>query len=476
MAGTGIDERINTACLEDDDVLIEIQDMALRRASAVAVRLKPISFDRHTTVMSKLKALKQFVYSLAPKFINMDYPYADTEWTQFPIKYNAQYRSYHGVQYRDDIADDEEHNLNVLPQIGSSFDNKSIDLYRKFLHNLVYWLKKFRYVEYRNSQVAYYNRTLQRAWNWSQGFDPVDGSLEYDAYENGTHVPDKSVSELKRGTTGRVYRNSASTFPNGSLVQGSTYSQEAKGYRRLLQRNTPLYEGIEKWSGMTMTNIPENIIFQNPTVYQATALIYVIPYAYRDQSNNVYKDEIIDEVTQLDAGTVETWGDHNQFSATKYNSTAGRYSNTTDVKRRSQWKQTNSDTKQGTTERVVETNWSEDGERSAVILDETTTVPFYVPSSNYHDVDEVINPGFFNTTLTNPKYEAGSIPPHDQITIEVCTTDTMPILPYPTPEHVGTSCYTYDVYSRAQASYIIIDYWVPVLDYGDFVIPEPEEP
>lgn len=457
-----IEERIKQAKLEDEDILNEIQVMVFQRASAARVNLTPLVLDLHTPVMSKIQSMRQFIHSLAPKFINMDYPYADTEWTEFPVQYSV-----------DQIRRDDDHNLNVLPQALSCFDDDSVDLYRKFLGNVVYWLKKFRYISYQYSDIAYCNRSLKREWNWRQDWSPIDGTITYDAYENGEHVPDKTLAELVNGTSGTVYMDSAQQFTGGrSYTSATTSDHYQKTWDRLMRRNMPLYEGLIRTPQGSISNIPENAIIQNPTCYKAKARLYYLPGTHGSRTNHM---EWLDEkmvVTDLDNGTVEVWGDNNQFSATRYSSTAGYEDNRRYVEHNSDWKEIWSVHSEGTTKRTIETNWSSDGERSVVISDETETIPFYCPSSNYHSETESHHPGFLGTTMQHPWYDAGPVSPYDKITIPVAATDNMPSLPMPTPTYVGEDKYVYGVSSDAMKWYYMQGVWCPVLDFEDYEIPE----
>ena len=83
-----------TACLETEAILTELLDMIQCRASVVDKRgtsLRDLgqSFPHNATVIDKIQWLRDMIWTLAPKFVDMDYPYFDKTWTEFPKFFSA---------------------------------------------------------------------------------------------------------------------------------------------------------------------------------------------------------------------------------------------------------------------------------------------------------------------------------------------------------------------------------------------------
>ena len=475
-----IEERIETCGLEDATVLMEIQKMALKRASAVDVNLSPWTFDRQLVVLQKLINLKSMVYALAPKFINMDYPYWDLNWYEFPKTYSTSYSR----NNRDDLADDEEHAINVLPQVGASFDAESMAIYRKFLKNLVYWLKRFRYVR---STLSEYDETYSRQWEWNKWADPSSLEYKYSAMEQNhslENVDASTLAALMSSGEGVIYRTN---YP-GSKIQSLSVDMNsalnaAKYYDHT--RNGPLTtvqdEGWGTQVPKNIENIPHNLITANPTCFSVEGLWFVVPNfmpTWR-HTNTV--------VTELDSGTTIRWGDQNQFSGTEYGRVATSTVTENFTYRRNAPKRTLYETIQrnvsGTGHRTMTaTRWSSDGTRSYDYehVDEPNTQSPW--SRNEWGEDKYVYPTFGGlipplTEGVLPCFSIGEIAPHGSKTFTVCDQHSLPTdYPVPTIKYPQGETFVWGASSYCSISYNGSTKWWPILDFGDFVIPEPEEP
>lgn len=479
-----IEERIETCGLEDATVLMEIQDMALKRASAVDVNLTALTFDRQFTVLQKLINLKSMVYALAPKFINMDYPYWDLNWYEFPKNYSAEYRYYHGTTYRDDIADDEEHNLNSLPQVGASFDDESMAIYRKFLKNLVYWLRRFRYVW---STRSWWDETYYRQWEWKKWANTSTLEYEYSALEQHhslENVDASTLATLISSGEGVVYRtnphqnpsNSISVDINSALGVAKYYDHTWNGPLKLIQE-----EDVGTQSPRNIENIPHNLMTPNPSCFTVEGLWFVVPNFIPTwtHTNAV--------ITELDSGTSKTWGSQSQYSATQYSSTASSAVTETFTYRRNEPKRTVYETIQrnesGTGHHTkTSTRWSSDGTRSYEYEHINEPDSYSPDSSNTWKEEKYVYPTFGGLVppLTEgvlPCFSIGEIAPHTVKTFTVCDQHSLPTdYPIPTLKFPQGETFVWNRQSSCSIRYSGSTKWFPVLDFGDFVIPEPEEP
>lgn len=475
-----IEERIETCGMEDATILMEIQEMALKRASAVDVNLSPWTFDRQLVVLQKLINLKSMVYALAPKFINMDYPYWDLNWYEFPKTYSTSYRG----NNRDDLADDEEHAINVLPQVGASFDAESMAIYRKFLKNLVYWLKRFRYVR---STLSEYDETYSRQWEWTKWADPSSLEYKYSALEQGhslENVDESTLATLISSGEGVIYRTN---YPGSKIQSLSVSVDSALGVTKYYDHtwNGPLTTvQDEDWgtqSPKNIVNIPHNLITANPTCFSVEGLWFVVPNFIPSwtHTNTV--------ITELDSGTTRRWGNQNQFSGTEYEGVASSSETETFTYRKNEPKRTVYETVErnvsGTGHHTkTSTRWSSDGTRSYEYehINEPDSASPY--SGNTWSEEKYVYPTFGGLVppLTEgvlPCFSIGEIPPHESKTFTVCDQHSLPTdFPIPTLKFPQGETFVWSVESSCSIRYNGSTKWWPILDFGDFTIPEPEEP
>lgn len=114
-----------------------------------------------TPDLNRLKELRNAIRSLAPAFVNFENEgYQWQAWSRFPIAYTAA-----------DVMGG-EHSLAILPTPGSPESNAELlAVYRAFLENCAWWLKRFRYVDV--SGQSYYTRKSEAngSYNWAQYSD-----------------------------------------------------------------------------------------------------------------------------------------------------------------------------------------------------------------------------------------------------------------------------------------------------------------
>lgn len=460
---------------EESDPFKKVTDMILTRASAIGSNssaFKRLYFDHVPTQIDRLQLIRDAVYALAPNFVNMDYPYWDYCWAKFPQFYS-----------QDMIDRDEEHSLNILPTNLCSFNESSLDLYHKFMDNAVYWLQKFRYARCKNSW-------RNKKFNLTISYDKVykyfrNGQIEYynwhyyrDADGQSVDYPDMTINWLRNYSTGWVYDDGLDQNTENGF---SVYLREYHNIYKIM--DTPGREDLPMQDidpdrdnyGREIQYMPQDIIGGNPSGYQAELLWFIINEGYKNQWTKSKNEVAITEYEQI--GTVR-WGSQNQFSAPQYSPTEGTELTASYVSRRNDYKETESDLKSGTTERKVKTNWSDDGTRSAVISDTTTSISHYVPSGETINVSQHAHPTFGFVTFsadTWPCFSAGMIEPHGSLSYHVCdqTSLLLPTWGELTQPYVDQN-YQYRWEEQSLLNYWGTTQWIPILDFGDYIIPEPE--
>lgn len=490
-AEPGLMERLDNAGLEDAGLLEEIQQMAMVRASVVKVNLSGLAFSLHTPVIDKLKALRQMVYTLAPNFINMDYPYWDLTWVKFPQMFCV--ATHHGQgswdpDTVDEIGNDEEHNLNVLPQFGSSFDDESIAIYRKFLKNLVYWLQKFRYIV---SKQTAYDMRYKRTWQTRTDWDDWDWQYELLSLRiNGQSYTDPiPISTLKSSNEGvqQDYYPPSSFIKESISVEGREFRNSDKTFTyRSRWSDIPLTE-IDPYTdnyGYEISGVPGNLTTNNPTGLPVTLSWFIVPSAGgRNAKGNPVKKELNEYiVTQTKKSHQETWGSQSQYTEWSYSATAATDMHSDYESHRDSFKETSYEMEGETRYQKRVTNWSEDGERSAVVESEDHPIEPWTPHSSQSDRTEkrFVYPNFGLTTLqegVRPCFEAGVIQPHASLTYHVCDQSSLinPGLSEIVSQYVGQDQFKWGITLWSSIDLSFTTRWVPVLDFGDFTIPDPEE-
>lgn len=463
--------------LEDSNCLNEIVDMLMTRASAVGVSLtghKEYAFDYQCTQLDKLMYIRNAVLNLASNFINMDYPYWDYCWSKFPQFYSADY-----------INRDEEHNLNILPTHFSSFDNESVRLYHKFLDNVVYWIRKFRYARARKSwrtkqfnlrcsydkQLFYYQSSGTPVYSW--------GSYYYDQDGHAVYVEDDSFTptDVWQYATGYVYRDTPSITNDGSFsVQIWDYHHLNKAFvvpGRYADMPLQNVDPYRQNNGREMSYIPEDLVTRNPSCYVAEVLWFIVP------NPTSYKKELNEDVvTEVEQSQYHTWGSQSQFGAWSYNATEGTHEQTEYRIRRNDYKEVDYQFRNESSKRHRVTNWSDDGTRSAVISDTTESASHYYPSSQEDRTISQVEFPYpslvpFNST-SRPCFSAGMIEPHGSVSYHVCDQSSvlLPSWTPPTPHYVDNN-YCFGVNEWASLEYYGHTRWVPIFDFGDYLTEMP---
>lgn len=472
-----LDADLDNATLEDATPLIEIQEMAAVRAGAVKVNFTPTNFFETAPSESALKKLRDLVYALGKEFINMDYPYYYLGWALFPLRFtngNPQADAEGSRRpHREPLGTygmyiNREHPIEDIPPIDSCFDSDTVEKYRTFLKNLVYWLRKFRYV-----RMPYWTtKTFKRKWSWSNYW--WSGQMNEEAYENGLSS-NKSLGSLKSGGEGTVVTNYIQYWDQTAFsTQGSIDRHQQKYWDH--ERNGPLQEHTDNYYDFEIAQIPENVVVPNPTAYAVTAYCYMSPEVNIDRGQFFIEDDWT-WITDADTRTI-TWGYENQYTGTYYDAENGERSNTRKSFRNGQMKEIYSDTIVDNTRREITTAWTDDGSRSVVLEDNSSSYGNLY--TYWHSIDERLFEDFHFTngmasSSVQPCRNLGTINPHENLVWEVCTQSTIPTtrLDFGTP-----------VYNGIQAWGIGLDYiddrafqmhWTIILDFGDFEIPEPEE-
>lgn len=136
--------------------------------------------DDATPDLTRLRRLRKVLRDLASKFIRLeDERYPWQAWSRFPIAYTDA-----------DIMKG-EHSLAILPTPGSPESCAGqLEVYRTFLENCAWWLKRFRYVDV--SGNSYYTRKSEAngSYNWARrpnGEISEQGELPEAAMSNPSH-------------------------------------------------------------------------------------------------------------------------------------------------------------------------------------------------------------------------------------------------------------------------------------------------
>lgn len=464
-----------TACLETESILTEILDMIQCRASVVDIQgtsLRDLGqpFPHNATVIDKIQWLRDMIWTLAPKFVDMDYPYFDKTWTEFPKFFSA-----------NQIKDDQEHGINVLPAKGSSFDNYSIEVYRTALANMIYWLKKFRYVA---SNKSFYDKTFKRKWYWRKSFNSTNWNYEYRSTENEVSGNEPSMEGLAGrmdGVEDEPGPPSSFIFNSGHRVFARYVDSREKGYqyKDSYSDPKPMTKCEDIAHEFELSNVPHILTTRNPTCFAPTLYWYIIPN--EDQYSELIRNVTNEEVTEKEPWRDFTWGENDEYSATEYVAKVGtgRSTQTTEVSFRNQFKETYSKVIEGLQDTQTDTTYSSDGQRSFTKTKiKELTSPHSVSVQDYK-IDEWKVPTFGLVTMNSnpgPRYEAGIIAPYSSLSWTVCSQNSLidPGIPQPTAIYAGMEA-CYSINQMARLRFICSSRWVPILDFGDFSTEVPEQ-
>lgn len=471
-----LEQSLDGIGMEESNQLKEIFDMIAARASVVRLSYaaESFTFDYTPPNVEKLKKIKSVIESLSSRFVNMDYPYWEMNWQEFPQMYSADY-----------IARDEEHNLNILPAYLSSFDDHTVAIYRNFLKNVVYWLKKFRYVR---SAFSYYDMTFRRNWTGWKIWDPITGDYKYtDFRENNGSYYDGNPGEFARlmsSQQGYVDRSYPSIISATHTIQ-MPYNDRNEDRYFSHTSNGPLVEAHDEDLQYELRNVPHDLMTPNPTGYQASVYWYLTPGR---NSKDFYRHTNNYQVTEKEVLQTMTWGNQQQFSADYYQATEGereehRYEgrNMDPVYEVLYHKQTYSDSSSDYL-RTKRTRWSRDGERSYVYEDTTTYDPTTPSDQNNLNDDTWLIFGAGKVTIPtagsqeHPRFLAGTVEPHDTLTYHFCEMNALPAPPEWPPYIDPGGEFEFGLHKRCDSTRRYYCDMYCILDFGDYVIPDPEEP
>lgn len=472
---------LSAAYLETESILTEILGMIQTRASAVKVTTTNMRdlgqpFPHNATVISKIQYLRNMILDLAPKFVDMDYPYFNKTWIEFPKFFTA-----------NQIRDDQEHGLNVLPAKDSSFDEDSIEVYRKALADMIYWLEKFRYVY---AEATFCDKTFKRNWQWRQSRNYTAWAYEYDSQENGVEGHESSMAGLQGSMVGVIDNEGPISFSsrygiNPLWVNFRQFESREKfySYKNSGENSKPLTLWEEIDHTYAYTGVPHILTTRNPTCFVPTLYWYFVPNAGGRQLEQETDYNLI--VGTVEPWTTHTWGPNGEYSATEYHVTEGGTDHENlKVSFKNNWKQrqskmTSGDSKTTTTTETI-TNYSSDGERSfSKTTTETLSSSYYVSTNwlNEQD-DDIATYGFFTLNAnTAPRREAGIIAPYSSLSWTVCEQNSLidSNVPSPVAQYDGEDKFCYGVNSIGWLEVTANAKWVPILDFKDFSTEVPEQ-
>ena len=497
------DERlISDAGLEDSSWLDDIQGMVYARASAVGISFPPIDFEHSATLLDKLEALRTRVYTLAPYFVNMDYPYWRQGWAEFPKMFSTSWHRGRTGEFDrvDDLAVDEEHAIDQLPQNCSSFDDDSLARYRRYIGNLVYWLKKFRYIK---ALKTWYDRSYRRNWDWVLSWDDNQWQQTSYATVNGVHMEGMTDAELRSVQDGRVWREGPRQIRAAGYIQvpwvergfmRKTYNY--KSSRVDPQPVTQQMEGEHVYNvGDGGDGIPANLTTRNPTGYLADLLWFIVPssnHSPEHAGKGLLTDDMEDElVTNVEQWSYHRWGPNDEYGAWEYHAVngSGQYSRIQRDFVNGDFKETYNDTNvwstpgynRRSTRTITRTNWTPTGDRSAEVehyseQDTSTNQPYDNRRTREYFQPQTFGLVHFDAD-TRPCFNAGTILPHDSLTYHVCDQDTLPGPSYQFNwDYVPNETYCFGVDDESSIWVDASTLWYPILDLGEYAVPEePEE-
>lgn len=495
-------QQLNNATLEDCTVLDGIQEMVRTRASALGLRLSPVPFYHCATTLDRLKVLRDEVYTLAPNFINMDYPYWEQGWASFPKMYSVTWQKNLQREFIkvNDLAMG-GHPIDTLPQNCSTFDQDSVQLYRTYLKNLVYWLEKFRYIK---ATKTWYDRSYKRRWDWTQGWDWSTWQQTTHATVNGTYVEGVTDAELRSVQEGLVRREGPRPLPNVGYLQVTWqeygFMRKSHDHKDAGDNSKPLTETLEGEHvyevGQGGDGVPGNLTTRNPTAYEADLLWFIVPESNR-YSGHEGKGLLVSDtqdalVTNKEHfGSYHRWGPNDMYGAWYWHAVAGTgqyqvlqkdfvngaFKETYD--RTNVWSTPGYNRR--STRTTVKTNWTPTGDRSAVVENTTeqdteTNQPYF----NKRD-RQYFEPQTFGLVLFDPEerpcFNAGTIAPHGSLTYHVCDQDSLPAPSYQFKwDYVPNNTYDWGINDESHITINANTLWYPVLDLKSYTIPDPEDP
>lgn len=497
------ESRLEEAEMEDCTVLDEIQQMVVERAAALGLRFKAVRFEHCATTLDRLKVLRDEVYSLAPNFINMDYPYWEQGWASFPQMYSTTWhRDIQGefTQVNDFATSD--HPIDTLPQNCTSFDRSSLSLYRNYLKSLVYWLKKFRYIK---APHTWYDNSYKRKWDWTKSWNWGEWKQETHATINGsTYVEDVDESTLRSQQDGVIRREGPRELPGQGYFQvswqESGFMRKSYDYKDAGDNSKPLTE--VQWGehvyevGQTGDGVPGNLTTANPTSYEVDLLWFIIPqsnqYTEHEGKGLLVSDTQDDLVTDKEHwGNYHRWGPNDMYGAWEWHAVAG--TGQLQVLQKDfingEFKETYDSTNvwstpgynRRSTKTIVKTNWTDNGDRSAVVQNTTeqdtdTNQPY--DNNRWRQYSEFQTFGLvqYNSEAW-PCVNAGSIAPHKSLTYHVCDQNSLPSPSYQFNwDYVPNDTYDWGIDDTSHVTINANTFWWPILDMKDYIIPEPEEP
>ena len=496
-------ERIDQAGLEDGSILMEIQQMALQRAGVVGVKLTELQTDHHTPIIEVLKTLRNQVYALAPNFVNLEYPYWKNSWVDFPKMFSTVFwtspRPWREPSKVDDISMDEEHSLNTILQVDSSFGEVDIDTYRDFLKRVVWWLQRFRYVK---ATYSWYDMTFKRHWDWVKSWDRWDWDYEYSGYENGVYFSDTSTldTQLRSRQDGLIDNSSPRQIgTNGHKVSLSEdgFMQKFFTYDGRYYFAKPMTEAEAGEHVYNLEHIPHNLITKNPAGYYADVLWFVIPnviddgsFDERGASGRLVEIEKNWAVTDIEFKRHLVWGEQ-QYSADEYGAVEGSgeavltmnsfFSDEPKETAKIEQKWETAGRSRLSTKHYTRTNWTDDGSRSVVVEDTTTQdtntqQPYFSTLWCYYFARMSFGGRVTQLQEEPPMFNAGTVEPHGSLTYTVCEQNDLPAPNYSfTYKYSPNGTYCYDVDTWSHMYYHGDTTWWPILDYGEYLTELPEE-
>ena len=450
---------------EDSRPLELLQAEIFKRRSALGGGDYPRAYERNPLNAKWINELRTAIIGLAPSFVDMDFDYYAGNWQTFPQYYSA-----------EKIARS-EHPLSVLPFPLCSFDETTLAAYREFFANARYWLGKFQYVA--AGSLTKVDAIQSRRWSyivdappWGEGEDTIT------ATENGETV-EKGEGGLENGTAAILRREYEDGYTIGNEGYSVGYSEsKLETISYAVARRSGLHRLRDYEHTFETNDMPRNLTTFNRSAFNVALLWYAIPGCQNwKNAKRMYTEEPwTSEVTQFEAGSKVDWdGGQVQF----YNATDGTETAETKAAYRGQLKQTYLKEQTRTQRRIKETVYSEDGERSLVTRDETTPGNYGYPSDNFVRFEEYLFDGFgLVPSLSQAHPVALSLPiaPHGSAVWQFSQAGAIrrPSKPLPEKPHIGIQDKP-GINSTVWVSCYRRTYLVPVFDFGDFEIPEPEE-
>lgn len=164
-----------------------------------------------------LREIQREIYELAPNFIDMRQPYAQTYFNLFP-----QYFSPSAMNEDETYSIEQLFQKGTTPLEQKSGQKATVAQYRDFLANVCYWLKNFRYVN--ACPYTFTLSTYSRDWSWKNDSDELCSDYQplsdcYDIWQYDCPQHERGARKKDWDLSNDISASSNGTPYNGIQVE-----------------------------------------------------------------------------------------------------------------------------------------------------------------------------------------------------------------------------------------------------------------